>query len=156
MVTEIPESFVRYYKSKSGVLRRDPQGPQMKMSLQECWHKWQPYWPQRQNGDWHNKDHGSSYVLGRYGDHGDYTVENCRVITHRENTMERDHKKCSKKLTGRVSNPQGISGPLRKIMTPRGQFDNCAEAARAYGMHRSSMWHRVQSELWSDFYWMVE
>ena len=33
------------------------------------------------------------YQLGRYGDTGEYTVDNCRFITRRENLVEQDHYK---------------------------------------------------------------
>lgn len=134
----------------------------MQMTLEQCWQKWQPYWNRRQNGPEQPNDQGDSYVLGRYGDQGLYTVENCRVITHRENTLERNHKKCREKLLGKVHNPEGGRSVSRernggaRIITPRGEFENCAEAARAYGLHRSSMWHRVQSPLWKDFMWKDE
>ena len=126
------------------------------MTLEECWQKWQPYWSRRQFGPEQPQDHGDSYVLGRYGDQGLYTVENCRVITHRENTLERNHRTCRDKLEGRIHNPQGNTGIQRRVMTPKGQFENCAEAAKAYGMHRTSMWHRVQSPLWEEFLWVDE
>lgn len=127
------------------------------MTLEECWAKWQPYWNMRSNGPNCPQDYGDSYVLGRYGDQGLYTVENCRVITQRENTLERDHAKCQNKLKGRVNNPQGGRSVPKarnggaRVITPSGEFENCAEAAEAYGMHRTSMWHRVQSNRWPDF-----
>ena len=146
----IPEDFQNYWKNKKG----------MQMTLEQCWEKWQPYWTQRQYGPEQPEDHGDSYVLGRYGDQGPYTVENCRVITHRENTLERNHRQCAEKLKNRVGNPEGgrsipknRNGGAR-ISTPRGEFENCAEAAEAYGMHRTSMWHRVRSARWRDFYFI--
>lgn len=146
VVVDIPSDFVKYWRRKRG----------MAMTLEQCWSKWQPYWPQRQNGPEQPQDQGDSYVLGRRGDQGLYTVENCRVITHRENTLERNHKRCSDKLKGRVNNPSGSQGQPRRVLTPRGEFDNCGEAARAYGIHRTSMWHRVQSERWPEFQWQTK
>lgn len=44
---------------------------------------------------------GEKYVLARYNDKGDYTLDNCRFITQRENAMER---KVSKKAQNASSN----------------------------------------------------
>ena len=149
MAKSIPKDFYTYWRRK----RR------MAMTLEECWAKWEPYWPLRQNGP-NNLPPGDTYVLGRYGDKGDYTVENCRVITHRENTLERNHKKCSAKLKGKVMNPEGGRTIPKhryngcRISTPIGEFANCGEAARALGMHRSSIWHRVRSENYKEWYWI--
>ena len=130
------------------------------MTLEECWIKWKPYWHLRQNGP-NNLPWGDTYVLGRYGDKGDYTVDNCRVITHRDNTLERDHTKCVSKLLGKVGNPEGgrsvpkhrINGA--RISTPLGEFKHCADAAEQLGMHRSSIWHRVKSNNWQEWFWAV-
>ena len=149
---DIPKDFETHYKSKKGRLARDPLGPQIKMSLEEYWQKWKPYWHLRQNGP-NTLPYGETMVMGRLEDKGDYTVENCRVITHRENTLERDHTKCRDKLLGKVGNPKGLSGPNRRVVTPRGEFKDCGEAAKAYGMHRSSIWHRVNSERYPGFEW---
>lgn len=35
---------------------------------------------------------GENYVLGRYNDEGDYTFENCRFITQKENTNEKNQR----------------------------------------------------------------
>ena len=35
---------------------------------------------------------GEKYVLGRYNDEGDYTLENCRFITQKENNDEKDRR----------------------------------------------------------------
>lgn len=147
-IMTIPQDFKRYWQRKK----------RMRMTLEECWTKWQPYWENRQNGP-NTLEHGDTYVLGRYGDKGDYTVDNCRVITHRENTLERNHKKCVSKLQGMVHNPLGGKTiPKHRnggapVVTPQGEFANCVEAAKAYGMHRSSIWHRVKSDKYPDFYW---
>ena len=154
----IPLDFETHYNRKKGSLARDPLGPQLKMTLEEYWAKWQQHWQNRQNGP-NTLLYGETMVMGRYGDQGDYTVDNCRVITHRENTLERDHTKCAEKLRGTVNNPQGgRTVPKHRnggapILTPRGEYPNCAEAAQAYGMHRSSIWHRVNSDAYPDFYW---
>jgi len=142
----IPRDFKRYWSCK----------PRMSMTLEECWTKWKPYWHLRQNGP-NNLPYGDTRVLARYGDKGDYTVDNCRVITHRENTLERDHGKCSDKLKGKVHNPEGGRRCVhrgQRVRTPRGEFDSCASAARKYGMHPSSMWHRLQSERYPDYEWL--
>jgi len=118
------------------------------MTVEECWAKWEPYWHLRHNGP-NTLPVSEQYVLGRYGDQGQYTVDNCRVITHRENTLERNHKLVGRK--GLVNNPTGRTGPTRRIHTPEGVFEHCAAAASHYGIHRTSMWHRVKSELWPDF-----
>ena len=140
----IPNDFKTYHKRKRG----------MRMTLQECWAKWEPYWHLRQNGP-NTLPYGDTYVLGRYGDVGEYTVDNCRVITHRENTLERNHSKCRAKLKGKVQNTEGGRTVKNRgrVQTPKGEFANCGEAARAYGMHRSSMWHRVQSDRYEDYTW---
>ena len=155
---DIPKDFVKHYTLKKRTLVRDPLGPQIKMSLEEYWTKWQPHWQNRQNGP-NSLEHGETMVMGRLGDKGDYTVDNCRVITHRENTLERDHSKCAEKLRGTVHNPQGgRTVPKHRnggapVITPRGEYSNCVEAARAYGMHRLSMWHRVNSDAYPGFGW---
>jgi hypothetical protein len=130
------------------------------MTVEQAWAKWEPYWPLRQNGP-NCLPYGDTYVLGRYGDEGEYTVDNCRVITHRANTLERDHTKCADKLRGTVHNPAGgrtvpkhrRHNGDRRVVTPRGEFEDCAKAAQAYGMHRSSVWHRVNSDRYPDFHW---
>ena len=35
---------------------------------------------------------GEKYVLGRYNDEGDYTLENCRFITQKENSDEKNQR----------------------------------------------------------------
>lgn len=35
---------------------------------------------------------GDKYVLGRYNDEGDYTLENCRFITQKENSDEKNQR----------------------------------------------------------------
>ena len=141
---DIPKDFKHYWKHKH----------HMKMSLEECWLKWSPYWHLRYDSH-HNVKSYPKYVLGRYGDKGEYTVENCRVITARENTLERDHSKCVAKLKGKVHNPRGGATVVnrRRVITPKGEFKDCAEASQAYGMHRSSIWHRVKSERYPGFEW---
>ena len=143
-MADIPKEFVRYYRMKSW--------KRPCMTLDEMWAMWQPYWHLRHNGP-NTLEYGDQYVLGRYGDKGDYTVGNCRVITHRENTLERDHKKCSAKLVGKVHNPRGGATVKnrKQVKTPLGVFDNCSSAGKAHGIHRSSMWHRVTSEQFTDY-----
>jgi hypothetical protein len=149
MAKSIPKEFKLYWQRKQG----------MSMTLEECWAKWEPYWHLRQNGP-NNLPHGDTYVLGRYGDQGLYTVDNCRVITHRENILERDHKKCVDKLKGKVNNPRGgASVPKHRnggcrISTPCGEFEHCAAAAKHLGMHRSSIWHRIKSNNWPEWRWI--
>ena len=143
----IPQDFKRYHKRKK----------RMRMTLEECWAKWKPYWHLRQHGS-NTLPHSETYVLGRYGDKGDYTVDNCRVITHLENTLERDHKKCRSKLAGTVHNPKGGASPNHQnwISTPYGVFESCGVCARKIGMHRSSVWHRVKSARaeWQKWYFV--
>jgi hypothetical protein len=124
------------------------------MTVEQAWAKWEPYWHLRYD-DHHNTAGYPRYVLGRLGDEGEYTVANCRVITHRANTLERDHEKCVPKLKGRVNNPTGgvQLNRGRGVITPMGEYANCVEAAVAYGMHRSSMWHRVCSARYPGFGW---
>ena len=126
------------------------------MTVEQAWTKWEPYWDQRQNAPG-MVNYSDSYVLGRYGDQGEYTVDNCRVITHRENTLERDHSKCVSKLKGKVNNPQGGATVKNRgrVTTPLGEFANCTEAGKAHGIHRSSMWHRVTSNglEWRKYFW---
>ena len=129
------------------------------MTLEEYWAKWQQHWHLRQNGPTKPIDHGETMVMGRLGDQGDYTVENCRVITHRANTLERDHTKCVDKLKGKVGNPRGSANTPKhrkrgaRISTPSGEFANCSKAAEHFGFHRSSIWHRVKSPLWKEWFW---
>lgn len=47
---------------------------------------------------------GDGYVLGRYNDEGDYTIENCRFITQKENNDEKNER--IKKIRG--ENPNNI------------------------------------------------
>ena len=126
------------------------------MTVEQAWSKWEPYWEQRQNAPG-MVNYSDSYVLGRYGDKGEYTVDNCRVITHRANTLERDHAKCATKLKGKVNNPKGGATVKnrRRVTTPLGEFANCGEASKAHGIHRSSMWHRVTSSglEWRKYFW---
>jgi hypothetical protein len=151
MIKNIPSEFGVYWRRKRG----------MQMTLEECWAKWELYWNLRQNGG-SSLNAGDQYVLGRLGDQGAYTVENCRVITHRENTLERDHSKCRDRLLGRVMNPQGgrTVRPGRhhgaRIRSPGGEYENCSKAATQLGLHRTSVWHRVQSPLWPDWGWIEE
>ena len=148
----IPESFRKHYRWKKGRLARDPIGPQIKMSLEQYWEKWKHHWHNRHQGP-NRLPAGETMVMGRCGDKGHYTVENCRVITHRQNTLERDHKKCASKLSGKVHNPKGKSGPIRRVKTPLGEFRSCVEAGQAHQMHRTSIWHRVKSDAYPDFEW---
>ena len=145
----IPKDFKQYWSSKGGRTLVPNKRPIM--TVEEMWQLWKPYWHLRFDSD----HYGSwpKYVLARYGDKGDYTVGNCRVITNRANTLERDHSKCVDKLKGKVHNPKGISGKIRRVVTPQGEFKDCAEASVAYGMHRSSIWHRVKSPRYPGFQW---
>lgn len=145
MTHTIPKDFKKYWRHKKG----------MRMTVQQCWHKWHRYWSQRQNGPAAPPDHGDSYVLARWGDQGEYTVNNCRVITHRANTLERNHLKCRTRLQGRTQNPTGgvQKNRNRQIETPLGVYENCAEAGRVLGMHRSTVWHRVSSDRYPDWRW---
>ena len=149
----IPKDFINYWRGKGGRLRTPNKRPIM--TLEEMWAMWEPYWHLRYDHH-HNVKCYPKYVLGRYGDKGDYTVDNCRVITIRENTLERDHSKCRDKLIGKVQNPRGgatVKHRNERVVTPKGEFKDCVEAAEAYGMHRSSMWHRVNSDRYPGFHW---
>ena len=44
---------------------------------------------------------GEGYVLARYNDKGDYTIGNCRFITHKENVAEKQISECSRKTSQR-------------------------------------------------------
>lgn len=151
----IPQDFINYWRNKK----------RMRMTLEECWAKWEPYWHRsmsRQKQGLYTGPFNEVCVLGRYGDKGDYTVDNCRVITHLENTLERDHKKCVSKLKGKVHNPRGgASIPKHRnggcrISTPCGEFEHCGAAAKKLGLHRSSVWHRVNSTSkdWQEWLWI--
>ena len=152
----IPKNFKNYWATHGGRVK----GPHQRdiMTIEEMWALWKPYWHLRQNGP-NNLPHGETYVLARYGDKGDYTVGNCRVITHRENTLERDHSKCVSKLLGKVNNPEGGRSVAKhrnggaRIVTPCGEYANCGVAARHLGLHRSSVWHRINSNNWPLWHW---
>ena len=148
----IPKDFKKYWGSKGG--RKLVPNKRPIMTVEEMWQLWQPYWHLRFDSKHHSN--WPKYVLARYGDKGDYTVGNCRVITNRENTLERDHSKCRAKLVGKVHNPKGgatVKNRNRWVVTPKGEFKDCSQAAKAYDMHRTSMWHRIQSDNYPGFHW---
>ena len=145
----IPTEFIKYYRDKL-YRGRAGRAPRMLMSLEECWAKWQQYWQDRQNGPG-TKIPAECYVLGRYGDAGDYTVENCRVITHRENTLERDHSKLRDQ--NRYSKPWVIGGikQPRSVKVGDTVYATAMGAARDYGIHKTTVRSRCLSKNYPEW-----
>jgi len=145
----IPTEFIKYYRDKLGKGRRGA-APKMLMTIEECWAKWQQYWPQRQFGPQNQVPVGETYVLGRYGDAGDYTVENCRVITHRENTLERDHSKVGRPGT---THNRGNGNP--RLAAPcwvgETRYGSIASAARAHGIHKTTAQNRIERTAYPEW-----
>ena len=78
-----PNSFNRYYRDKKGDAKK--RGIPFEFSKAELWEIWRPYWHLRTV----RKTGYNGYALSRYRDQGGYTKENCRIITHEDNTRER-------------------------------------------------------------------
>ena len=88
-----PNSFNRYYRDKRGDAKK--RGIDFHFTKAELWALWQPYWHLRVKG----KCGYNGYALSRYGDTGPYTVENCRIITHEQNSSESWTNVIRKRLT---------------------------------------------------------
>jgi len=147
----IPKEFYNYWRSKG---RNPHNGARMRMTLEQCWSKWEPYWQDRHNGP-SNLPPGDQYVLGRYGDSGDYTVENCRVVTHRENTLERDHKKVARPGT---THDRGNGNPRQAAPCWVGdtRYASIASAARAHGIHKTTAQNRIEKSGYPEWRYCEE
>jgi hypothetical protein len=151
----ISKDFINYYNSK----RQDGQGKfpdkPMLMTLEECWEKWRPYWHRRYEHQTQQKTY-PKFVLARYGDQGPYSVDNCRVITNIANTLERDHSKCGVK--GSTPHNKGKRLPPgyytnNGVVTPLGEYPTLRSAAKAYGVHDTTMRNRIDSGNYPGFQW---
>lgn len=104
--TGIPYDFVAYWYRKY-YQNKYPNKPHMLMSIEECWDKWKDYW----SNSFSVKTNPNGYVLARYNDEGHYTVDNCRIITNKQNIAESfvqggfwKHTKKSVKVTQSTQN----------------------------------------------------
>ena len=82
------------------------------------------------------------YVLARHNDTGDYEINNCRFITHRENIQERDHSNVAEAMK-------------KKTHTPHGTFNSLNEAAKHYKRPRTTIANRIHSttERMKEYYY---
>lgn len=144
----IPREFYNYWRSKQ-VNKHN--GARMRMTLEQCWAKWEPYWSQRQFGPKNQIPFGETYVLARYGDKGDYTVDNCRVITHRENTLERDHSKL--RDINRYKKPWVVGGNKtpRPVQVGDTVYDSAGGAAKSHGIHKSTVRNRCLKDSYPEW-----
>ena len=93
--------------------------------------------------------------LGRLGDVGSYSYNNCRFITVEQNLVEREHnggnENISKKMTGK-NNPsfKGI------WHTPYGKFDTCVAASINSGYGESTVRRRCHDSARYPEWYLLE
>lgn len=147
---EIPEDFREYWRGKKRDARQ--RGIPFDFPIEEMWSLWQSYWPASRQalGPGYRK-----WVLSRYRDQGPYTLSNCHIQTHGENSRERW-------LWNRQSKP-GLGDPeMRKYVSQsrpvsvEGRiYKSAGEAASRYGIDRTTAHNRCQSKNFPDWQYLT-
>ncbi len=135
---DIPKQFKNYYSHKRKNAR--DRNIDFLLTIEEAWSLWQPYWEESCKA----KTCGyRKYCLSRHGDTGPYSLSNCTIKTHGENSRERW-------VTNRNSKP-GKGNPTFGQLKPRpvlgdGNFyKSITEAGKQTGFDKTTIANRCES-----------
>ena len=145
----IPKNFKNYWQSKKGDARN--RGITFLLTLEEAWSLWKPYWLESTI----NKSNGyRKYCLSRHGDQGPYSLSNCTIQTHSENSKERWRTNRNfKPGKGNPNMQEYINNPPRKVEVNGVEYSSCGKAAREYGIHKTTAHNRCNSKNFPDWHW---
>lgn len=141
----IPRDFKKYYKYKRGDAKK--RGIQFNLTIDECWSLWEPYW--------HDNDSKTTgyrkWCLARHGDRGPYSLSNCAIKTHGENSKERWRTNRNFKPGKGNANIQEYIKHPRKVKVNGVEYSSAGKAAREYGIHKTTAHNRCESKNFSDW-----
>lgn len=140
-----PKSFSSYYCNKICQARRLK--IPMTITKAEAWQLWQPYWNSRLE-----RHHGySGYCLRRRDLDRGFEPDNCEVVTHNQNSQERNIGKTNWKAG--PGNPNFCDAAPRPLWAEGVYYPSIGVAARAWQLHKTTVVNRCDSENFPDWCW---
>lgn len=142
----IPKDFKRYYAMKRGNSRK--RGIDWQLTLEQCWSLWQPYWQASRD----NFSQGyCGWCLARNGDRGPYSLENCTIKTHGENSQER--WETNRNYQAGLGDPriQDYINSARPVQVQGKIYSSVGAAGREWGLHKTTVQNRCQSRNFPDW-----
>lgn len=124
---------VRYRQQKSEAKRR---GIPFLLTFDEWWEVWEPYWA-------HRGRRSDQLVMARHGDVGPYAVGNIKIITARENRLER------RKLTPEESGSPLACADVERVRDMLACGVKQRHIASHFGVHQTTISHIKLGKKWA-------
>jgi len=152
----IPKEFTKYYNWKRADARK--RRVDFDLTIEECWNLWQANWDD-------NTSQTTGYrkwALCRHGDKGPYSVSNCSVQTHSENSKERWRTNRNYKPGKGDPNFAKYCKQNRRISVDGVEYSSVGEAGRRYALHKTTVanrctsdnfpgWQYIDEKVWTRF-----
>lgn len=145
----IPQDFKAYYANKQGNAYR--RGIDFLFTLEEMWSLWQPYWEESRN---YKSTGYRKYCLSRHGDVGPYSLSNCTIQTHSENSKERWRSNRNFKPGKGDPNMLEYTRHPRKVIVNGVEYVSAGSAGREYNIDKTTAHNRCKSENFSDWQYL--